>query len=53
MLTIDRQKLLFLYMAEVSEIANKCENKSIFQPQEIVGLICDILEENNSLVIDK
>jgi len=50
---INRQELLFLYMAKVSEIANKCENKSIFEPQEIVGLICDILEENNSLVIDK
>lgn len=43
---INREKLFELYMAEVNEIAEKCDWKSTFGPEEIVGMISTIIENH-------
>jgi len=47
---INRKQLYKLYMKKVDEISETCDWKSEFGPEEIVGLISDILEENNNLI---
>lgn len=41
---LNRQKLLSLYMRDVNKISQTCDWKSQFGPEEIVGMICSILE---------
>lgn len=48
---INRQQLFELYMKRVSEISEECDWKTHFTPEEIVGLICDILDKNSNLII--
>lgn len=47
---IDRKKLFELYMAEVDNICEICDWKTQFGPEEIVGIISGILENNPNLI---
>jgi len=47
---IDRQKLFELYMKKVEEIAEECDWKTHFGPEEIVSLIAGLIEATPSLV---
>lgn len=44
---IDRKKLLKLYMRRVKKICNQCDWVTEFGPEEIVEMICDIIETEN------
>lgn len=46
---INRKKLYKLYMGQVKDIAEKCDWKSTFGPEEIVGMISDIIEQHPEL----
>lgn len=48
---IDRKKLFELYMTEVDNICEVCDWKTHFGPEEIVGIISNILEKNPNLII--
>lgn len=50
---IDREVLYKLYMEEVESIAEECDWKTHFGPQEIVSIIANILENNTFLVDNK
>lgn len=50
---INRQKLYEVYMYKVDEICEICDWKTQFGPQEIVSLICDILEDTPVLIENK
>jgi hypothetical protein len=47
---IDREKLYKLYMERVDEITEICDWKTSFGPEEIVGLISEIIENNQDLI---
>ena len=47
---IDRKQLLALYKNEVDLIAEECDWVTHFGPEEIIELICYILEENPNLI---
>lgn len=47
---INRKKLLKLYLKKVNEIAEACEDKSVFSPEECVGLVVEVLEGNPELL---
>ena len=47
---INRQKLLKLYLKRINEIAEACEDKSVFSPEECVGLVAEVLEGNPKLL---
>jgi hypothetical protein len=47
---IDREKLHKLYMEKVDEITEICDWKTSFGPEEIVGLISEIIENNQDLI---
>lgn len=49
-MNIDREELFKIYMKKVHEIAEACDWKTSFGPEEIVGLIADILETNPELI---
>lgn len=51
---IDRKNLYKLYMEKVDKIAEECDWKTHFTPEEVVGLISTILEENPQIInVDK
>jgi hypothetical protein len=43
---IDRDEVYKEYMKKVEEIAEGCDWKTHFQPQEIVDIICSIVERS-------
>ncbi len=47
---IDKKQLTKIYLEKVNEITEALENKSYFFPEEIVGIISDIIENNPELV---
>jgi hypothetical protein len=47
---IDRNELYRLYMEWVDKVADECEWKTHFDPEEIVHAISKILEENPQLI---
>lgn len=42
-----------MYMKEIEEICDLFEDKSHFTPEEIVGIISDILEKNPELIDER
>lgn len=48
---INRKKLFELYMTEVDNICEVCDWKTNFGPEEIVGIISNILEKNPDLIV--
>jgi len=49
---INRELLFQLYMERVDEITEVCDWKTSFGPEEIVGIISSIIEENTDVIID-
>ena len=49
MKSIKREELFKLYMEWVNEVAEECEWKTHFVPEEIVNAIVTILENNPEL----
>ena len=49
MKSIKREELFKLYMEWVNEVAEECEWKTHFGPEEIVNAIVTILENNPEL----
>ena len=49
-LKINKEKLHDLYMQKVSEICEICDWVTNFGPEEIIGIISEILEENQDLI---
>ena len=47
---IDKEELHKLYMQWVNQVADDCDWKTYFGPEEIVYAIADILENNPSLI---
>jgi hypothetical protein len=47
---INRKQLHELYMEKIHEICDDLENKTNFAPNEIVCIICDVLESNQYLI---
>ena len=47
---IDRNELYRLYMEWVDKVADECDWKTHFGPEEIVHAISKILEENPELI---
>jgi hypothetical protein len=45
-MTINRELLFQLYMERVDEITEVCDWKTSFGPEEIVGIISSIIEDN-------
>jgi len=50
---INREKLFKLYMKEVNRIADIFEDKSQFTPEELIGIVAQVLEENPTLITEK
>ena len=48
-MTIDKEKLFELYMQWVDQVADECDWKTHFGPEEIVYAIAEILENNSEL----
>ena len=48
-MTIDKEKLFELYMQWVDQVADECDWKTSFGPEEIVYAIAAILENNPEL----
>jgi hypothetical protein len=49
-MTINKEKLLELYMQWVDQVADECDWKTHFAPEEIVYAIAEILENNPELL---
>lgn len=49
-MTINKEKLLELYMQWVDQVADECDWKTHFTPEEIVYAIAEILENNPELL---
>ena len=47
---INKEELHKLYMQWVNQVADECDWKTHFGPEEIVYAIVDILEKNPSLI---
>jgi len=50
---IDKEKLYELYMVEVERISEEFEDKSHFTPEELIGIVAQVLEENPKLITEK
>ena len=50
---INTEKLFKLYMKEVNRIADIFEDKSQFTPEELIGIVAQVLEENPTLITEK
>ena len=50
-MTIDKEKLLKLYMQWVDKVLEECDWKTHFGPEEIVHAIANLIENNPNLVI--
>lgn len=49
---INKEQLYSLYMEEVHRIADLFEDKSHFTPQELIGIVSNVLEKNPELIIE-
>jgi hypothetical protein len=49
-LEIDKQELYRLYMEWVDQVAEECDWKTHFEPEEIVHAVANILEINPQLI---
>lgn len=49
---IDRNELFKLYMNWVNDVAEECDWKTSFGPEEIVNSIANIIENNPQLIQD-
>ncbi len=47
---INRSQLLKEYLNKINSISDDLDWKTHFGPEEIVGIICNILEENSDLI---
>jgi hypothetical protein len=47
---LNKEKLYNLYMEKVDRICEECEWVTNFGPEEIVGMICNIIENNPDLI---
>jgi hypothetical protein len=50
---INRELLFQLYMERVDEITEVCDWKTSFGPEEIVGIIASIIEDNTDVIISE
>ena len=50
---INKDELYRLYMEWVNEVADECDWKTHFGPEEIVNAIANILENNSTLINNK
>jgi hypothetical protein len=50
---INRKKLFRLYMDEVERISEIFEDKSHFTPEELIGIVSEVLEQNPNLITEK
>jgi DNA polymerase III delta subunit len=49
-MTINREKLLELYNAEIDFILDHCESKIFFSAEECVNIVANIIEKNPELI---
>jgi hypothetical protein len=47
---INKEELYKLYMEWVDQVTEECDWKTSFGPEEIVGLISEIIENNQDLI---
>lgn len=47
---INKEQVYKLYMQKVEKIADECDWKTHFTPEECVNLVCNVLQENPSLI---
>ena len=52
-MVINKDELYRLYMEWVNEVADECDWKTTFGPEEIVHAIANILETNPTLINNK
>jgi hypothetical protein len=50
---INRERLFELYMDEVHRISEENEDKSHFTPEELIGIVSNVLETNPKLITEK
>jgi hypothetical protein len=50
---INRKKLFSLYMREVERISDLYEDKSYFTPEELIGIVADVLEKTPEIIEEK
>jgi hypothetical protein len=50
---INREKLFELYMNEVNRISEEFEDKSHFTPEELIGIVSNVIELNPKLITEK
>ena len=47
---INRPELFKLYLDKVLEINKFSDNKSLFDTDEVINIVCDVLEKNPNLI---
>jgi hypothetical protein len=47
---INRPELFKLYAEEINRISQFSDNKSAFEPDEVIKIVCDVLEKNPDLM---
>jgi len=52
-LKINRKKLFSLYMREINRISDLLEDKSHFTPEELIGIVADVLEKSPEIIEEK
>ena len=50
---INRKMLFNLYMREIDKIAEDCDWKTNFTPEEIISIVCKIINENSSSLFEE
>lgn len=50
---INRKMLFNLYMREIDKIAEDCDWKTNFTPEEIISIVCKIINENSDSLFEK
>ena len=50
---INKKELYSLYMEEVNRICDLFEDKSHFTPQELIGIVAEVLESNPEIITEK
>lgn len=53
MMKINRKQLLSLYLNEINKISDQNDDKEQFYPEEIIEIVCRLLEENEFTLIKK
>jgi len=49
---INRKNLYSLYMEKVNRICDLFEDKSHFTPQELIGIVAEVLESNPEIITE-